>query len=194
MQTLNATEPIARLIAALTQQTLILSEIRDSLNRPALGLLTATPGTVRVYCNRDRCPGALWYTVPAGEPCALEAKAIRGYVRDLRFEQVERRGKTVWKLYTLIDCGSSAYELESGHDSVFTKGLTMAIASMEPSDLRQPLSIGVAAGDDESVLLCRVWTADNSPVFARWDEATDWKAVANRAISVVRAANPSAQG
>lgn len=200
MATLEATEPVARLVAALTQQTIaiqqqtevldlqtdLLQQILESLDRPQLGLLGTTPGTIRIYCNRDRCPGALWYTVEAGEPVALDAKAVRGHVRALRFEQVERRGKPTWKLYTLLDCGQSAYELESGYESVFTRGLLAAIASLEPGQLRQPLSIGVVAGDDESVLLCRVWQADNAPVFARWDEQTDWKAVAQQAIKNVK--------
>jgi len=178
----------AQLLAAVTRQTELLTKILDSLNQPALGALTTTPGTIRIYCNRDRCPGALWYTVPAGEPIALDAKAIRGYIRQIRFEQVERRGKPTWKLYTLLDCGQSAYELESGHDSVFTKGLLMAIAALEPQDLKQPVAIGVAPGDDESVLLCRVWKWDNSPVFSKWDEGTNWKGVAQRAIGLVAAA------
>jgi hypothetical protein len=186
MATLEHVEPVARLIAAITQQTLVLMQIQAALDKPQLGLLVTTPGTVRVYCNRDRCPGALWYTVPNGEPVPLDAKAIRGYVRDLRFEQVERRGKPTWKLYTFIDCGGSSYELESGHESVFSKGLLSAIASMEPSRLSQPLSVGVAPGDDESVLLCRVWGPDNAPIFARWDEGADWRAIAQRAIAVVK--------
>jgi hypothetical protein len=178
----------AQLLAAVTRQNELLTQILDALKQPALGTLTTLPGTMRVYCNRDRCPGALWYTVPSGEPVALDAKAIRGYLRQLRFEQVERRGKPTWKLYTLLDCGQSAYELESGHDSVFTKGLLMAIASMQPDDLQHAIAIGVAPGDDESVLLCRVWKSDNTPIFSKWNEQTNWKTVAQQAIEIVNAA------
>lgn len=177
----------AQLLAALTKQNDLLQQILESLNQPIFGLLTTTPGTIRVYCNRDRCPDALWYTLSQSrEPVALEAKAIRGYVRQLRFEQTERRGKPTWKLYTLLDCGQSAYELESGFDSVFSKGLLMAIASLKREELKQPIAIGVAPGDDESVLLCRVWQSNNSPVFAKWDEQTDWKVVAQQAITNVK--------
>lgn len=187
MQT--SVDSTAQLLAALTRQNDLLTKILESLNKPELGLLTTSPGTVRVYCNRDRCPGALWYTLnEAREPVALPAKAVRGYIRQIRFEQTERRGKEVWKLYTLLNCGNAAYELESGHDSVFTKGLLMAIATMEPEELKQPISVGLAPGDDESVVLCRVWRSDNSPVFGKWDEETNWKAVSQQAISNVKAA------
>lgn len=179
----------AHILAALTRQNELLTKILESVNKPELGLLTTPPGTIRVYCNRDRCPGALWYTLnEAREPVALPAKAIRGFVRNLRFEQTERRGKEVWKVYTLLDCRNVSYELESGLDSVFTRGLLMAIATIEPSELQQAIAVGVAPGDDESVLLCRVWRPDNSLVFGKWDEQTDWRAVAQAATSNVKAA------
>lgn len=178
----------AQILAALARQNELLQAILGSLNKPTFGLLGSQPGTTRVYCNRDRCPGALWYTLnDSREPVALPAKAIRGYLKALRFEQTERRGKSVWKLYTLIDCGDTTYELESGSDSVFSKGLLMAIATIEAVALKLPISIGVAAGDDESVLLCRVWRADNSSVFAKWEAETDWKLIAQRAIAKVEA-------
>ncbi len=178
------TDPTAQLIAALERQTALLQAILTSLNQPRLGPLETLPGTVRVYCNRDRCPGALWYTVVDGNPVPFPYKAIRGYLKGLKFEQVERRGKLTWKMYTTLSCG---YELESGYDSVFSRGLLSAIAALTPDQVQQPVAIGVAAGDDESVLLCRLWLADDSPLFVKWDEQTDWRVVAQTAKQLVAA-------
>jgi hypothetical protein len=173
------------LISLLQEQNALLQGILNSLSQPKLGPLETAPGSVRVYCNRDRCPGALWYTVVNGEPVPFPYKAIRGYLTGLKFEQVERRGKPAWKLYTTLNCG---YELESGYDSVFSKGLLSAIASLTPEQVQQPVTIGVAPGDDESVLLSRFWLADDSLAFAKWDEQTDWRAVAQTAKQLVTAA------
>lgn len=178
----------AQLLAAQTQQNELLTKILHALDRPELGLLDTPPGTQRIYCNRDRCPNALWYRLDASrEPVGLSAKAIRGYLRQLHFEQVERRGKQKWKMYTLLDCGDRSFELESGYDATFSKGVISAIASLTPQQLQQPISIGVAPGDDESVLLSRVWLGDGSPIFVKWDSDTDWRALSKRAIANIEA-------
>lgn len=178
----------AYLAAVLTRQNDLLQAILATLSKPELGLLETTPGTTRIYCNRDRCPGALWYCLDGTrEPIPLTAKAIKGYLTSLKFEEVQRRGKPSWKLYTTLDCGDRSYELESGSEAVFSKGILAAIASLTPLELQQPISIGVMPGDDESVLLSRVWLNDSSPVFVKWDEISDWREISKRAIANVTA-------
>jgi hypothetical protein len=53
---------------------------------------------------------------------------------------------------------------------------------MTSLQLQQPITIEVQAAESEEVLFCRVYT-NNELVFAPWDEQTDWRKVARRAIA-----------
>ncbi|MGB8700530.1 MAG: hypothetical protein WCD18_14030 [Thermosynechococcaceae cyanobacterium] len=65
------------------------------------------------------------------------------------------------------------YTLESGHDSLFSKGLLSAIAATASSDLRQPIAIEVQPAENETVLFCNVY-ANSQRVHAPFDAQTDW--------------------
>jgi hypothetical protein len=181
-----------RFVAALVETVEILREILAALQPSAktqLGLLDAIPGWLTIYCNRDRCPGALWYVLENGEPTELTAKAVCGYLKDLTFEQVERRGKSVHKLHLFLDCGDRVARLECGHDSVFAKGIMTAIASMSLEQLSQPITVAPSPGSEESVLLSNIFSGGDR-VIAGWDSETDWRSVAQQAIANVRALHP----
>jgi hypothetical protein len=179
-------------LGLLIEQLQTLKEILSALQSPpTLGLLDNVPGTLFIYCNRDRCPGALWYTLDSdSHPVELPAKAIRGYITDLRFEEVERRGKKTHKLYLTLDCGDQSARLECGHTSVFAKGILSAIASLDPEQLSMPIAIAPAPGSDESVLLANLFQG-NERIFAAWDEQTDWRQIAAQAIANVRSLHPA---
>jgi hypothetical protein len=175
------TNETAQLLASLTKQQQLLSLILDSMNKPKLGLHSEA-GSCKIYCNRQH--GSLWYTLNGGEPSAIAATALTGYLHDLRFEKCDRRGKEVHKLLVTIQA-DRLYILESGHDTHFSKGLMASVATLTPQQLLQPVTIQPSPGDDDSVLFCRVWL-ESEQIKATYDDATDWRATAHHAIAVVK--------
>ncbi|KAB8316109.1 hypothetical protein SD81_028415 [Tolypothrix campylonemoides VB511288] len=178
------TQDTAQLLAALTRQEQLLQKLLAALDKPRLGLHSDV-GTCKIYCNRQH--SSLWYTLSHGEATAVNATGLTGYLKELRFEQAERRGKPCHKLLATI-AADRVYILEAGHDTHFSKGLLMALASLSPQHLAQPITIQPVAGDDESVLFCRVWTGSEL-VKAPYSEDTDWRQISKTALAHVRAAN-----
>lgn len=179
---MNQQTQTAQLLASLARQESLLQQIITSLNKPKLGL-HSDAGICKIYCNRQH--GSLWYTLSDGNPTPVTASALTGFIKELRFEKVERRGKEVHKLLTTIE-GDKLYILESGHDSHFSKGLLSAIAILTPDQLHQPITISPQAGDDESVLFCRLYV-NNEYVKVQYSDATDWRTTAKKAIDNVKA-------
>lgn len=173
----------AQLLAAITQQTELLSAILELLQRPKLGFVDS-PATFPIYANRTN--GGLWYTVQNQAVIVLEHAAITGYVRDLKFETVQRRGRDTIKLHLFLQ-GDRPYRLESGYDSHFSKGLLSAIAVTPQVQLqRHPITIQPQAGEDEAVLFCRVFI-QGQPIKAAYGEDTNWREVAQMAKQAVSA-------
>lgn len=181
---MNQQTQTAQLIALLARQESLLKQLISSLNKPKLGLHNDA-GTCKIYCNRQH--NSLWYKLSDGNPTPITASALTGYIKQLRFEKVERRGREVHKLLTTI-AGDKLYILESGHDSHFSKGLLSAVAILTPEQLHQPITISPQAGDDESVLFCRLFV-NNEYVKVQYNDATDWRATARKAIDNVKALN-----
>lgn len=180
MQTVSET---AQLLAALAFQNELLSQILGQLKQPKLGL-TEAPTVMRIYANRSN--NCLWYTIRDGEVFPITQTALTGYLEELRFEKVERRGKEVTKLQAFIK-GDRPYCVESGYDSQFSKGLLAAVALLTPRQLRSPIVIAPQPGSDESVLFCRVF-AESELIKASYDEQTNWRAISQQALSHVKAA------
>jgi hypothetical protein len=168
------------LIPYLKQQnellTAILVELRQA--KPANLGFTDTPLLYRIYANRSN--NCLWYTVRAGEVQPIAHSALTGYLQDLKFEQVERRGKPVTKLMTYLK-GDRLYCVESGYDSQFSKGLLAAIAQLTPAQLTHPITLMPQPGEDDAVLFCRVLLAAEL-VMASYDDQTNWRDVAQTAM------------
>jgi hypothetical protein len=176
----------AQLLAALTRQNELLSQILASLKQPKLGLVDA-PALMRIYANRSN--NCLWYTIRDNEVVPVTATALTGYLQELRFETVERRGKSVVKLQAYLRA-DRPYCVESGYESHFSKGLLNAIATLSPVQLEQPITLSPQPGTDESVLFCRVYDAAGDLVRAGYDDQTNWRVVARRAIANVEAIYP----
>ncbi|MEH2045913.1 hypothetical protein [Nostoc sp.] len=87
------------LLASLMRQEELLKQLVASINKPKLGLHNEA-GSCKIYCNRHN--GSLWYTLNNGEPQAIAQSALTGYLKELRFENAERRNKETSKLLTTI--------------------------------------------------------------------------------------------
>ncbi len=172
------------LIEALTEQNQLLKQLLAATNKPRLGLHDDC-GTVKIYCNRSN--NCNWYRIINGEVSPVNSTALTGYLKDLRFEKCDRRGKEVWKLLTTIQADKT-YVLESGYDSHFTKSLLSAIASLTPDQILNPVTISPRQGDDDQVLFARVWIGSEY-IKGQYSQDMDFREVAKRAIAVVKAAN-----
>ena len=179
----NTTET-AQLLASLTQQTALLSQILAQLKQPKLGLVE-TPNTLWIYANRSN--GCEWYTMRDGEVEPVQQSALTGYLQELKFEKVERRGKETIKLQVFIKA-DRLYCVESGYDSHFSKGLLSSVATLTDQQLKQPITIAPQPGSDEAVLFCRVFVG-SEPVRATYDEQTNWREISRSAIDHVKAAS-----
>ncbi len=177
------TQDTAQLLATLTRQEELLKRLIAVLDKPKLGLHDEA-GICKIYCNRQH--GSLWYTLRDGEPAPINATGLTGYIKELKFEQTERRGKPCHKLVSTIQA-DRVYLLESGYDTHFSKGLLVAVAQITPHQLLSPITIQPSPGDDDSVLFCRVW-AGSEYVKVSYDESVNWRDLAKQAISKVRAA------
>ena len=173
----------AELLAALMRQEELLKQLVAAINKPKLGLHSEA-GSSKIYCNRHN--GYLWYTLNNSEASAITQTALTGYLRELKFEKCERRGKEVHKLLATIQA-DRMYILESGHDTHFTKSILAAIATLTPQQLYSPVTIQPQAGTDENVLFCRVWV-ESELVIASYNEESNWREISKQAIAVVRAA------
>ena len=173
----------AQILASLTQQQQLLEKILSALSKPQLGLHNDA-GICKIYCNRQH--SSLWYTLTNGEPIPVTATALTGYLKELRFEQTERRGKLCHKLIATIQA-DRVFLLESGYDTHFSKGMLAAVALLAPRQLLQPITIQPQPGDDDSVLFCRIWCGTEC-VKVSYDESVDWREIAKRAIANVKAA------
>ena len=174
----------ADLLAALMRQEELLKQLIASINKPKLGL-HSDAGSCKIYCNRKH--GVLWYTLSNSEPIAIADTALTGYLRELKFEKCERRGKEVYKLLATI-VADRTYILESGHDTHFAKGLLAAVATLTPQQLYSPITLQPTPGTtDENVLFCRVWV-ESELVMASYNEETNWREVRIQAIAVIKAA------
>ncbi|MDZ8086393.1 MAG: hypothetical protein RMY16_12645 [Nostoc sp. DedQUE12b] len=69
----------------------------------------------------------------------LPITALTGYLKELKFEKCERRGKEVYKLLITIQA-DRPYILESGYDTHFAKSVLAAIATLTPEQLYSPIT------------------------------------------------------
>ncbi|WP_375491612.1 hypothetical protein [uncultured Nostoc sp.] len=165
------------LLAALMRQEELLKQLVAAINKPKLGLHSEA-GSCKIYCNRHN--GSLWYTLNNSEVSAITQTALTGYLKELKFEKCERRGKEVYKLLITIQA-DRPYILESGHDTHFAKSVLAAIAY-------SPITLQPTPGTtDENVLFCRVWVGSEL-VMASYNEQTEWREVSKQALAVTKAA------
>lgn len=177
----------AELLAALMRQEELLKQLVASINKPKLGLHSEA-GSCKIYCNRQH--GGLWYILN-GEPSDVPQTALTGYLKELRFENTERRKKETCKFLITIQADQT-YILESGYDTHFSKSLLTAIATLTPEQLYSPITLQPTPGTtDESVLFCRVWVGSEL-VMASYNEQTEWREVSKQALAVTKAANEMA--
>lgn len=173
-----------------------LAKIADSLAKPAqsevkLGFGEAPRSSQYLFCNRNN--GGVWYSLnEQSQPQVIEHQSLTGYIRKIEFKQVERRREETHKLHVTFEA-DKIYTLESGSKAHFTKGLLMAIASMTPRQLAQPIMIvPQASTENAEVLFCNIWQNGNQ-IFSPYNDETDWRAIASEAKELVEEAQGASE-
>ena len=175
------------LLQSIAQSLAQIAQASSPASQQTLGFGDAPKSQMYVFCNRKH--GGIWYHLDdQSQPVPINDTALTGYVKDLKFEKVDRRGKEVSKMHLIIEADRS-YKLESAHDSNFSKGLMSAFATLTQEQLLKPITICPKASDQsEEVLFGNVYQ-DGVQVFAPYDEQTDWKKVCRTAMYNISAAN-----
>lgn len=154
---------------------------QDPAHERALGF-GDSPSALAIFCNRANT--STWYILDKdSQPEELKQPALTGYLTSIEFVPKEFRGKTSYKLRFKM-LAHRPCTLEAGYDSTFAKGFLIAISSLTPDQLKQRITIEAVPADDDKVLFCAVWLG-NQRIFQRWDEATDWKRIARKAMDNV---------
>lgn len=125
------------------------------------------PVTRRVYCNRNH--SGLWYFWNGEAAETISAPAVTGYARQLDVAIGEYKGKGTHNLELTLDCGSQWYILSAGLQSMFSRGLLLALGEMRHEHFQGPITVAPKAGNEEKVLLCSVW-AGKTYIKTEWTE------------------------
>ncbi len=172
-------------------ETELLKQILDQLKARSSDLGFCDPPKVRyIYANRQY-PDCLWYFWDGAkklhEPIAQ--CGITGIIKKIEIEEKEYRGKPDPKINFHIQA-DRPYVVQSGIDTLFTKGLIYTLSKLPIDAFKKPIMIAVEAGEDDKVLFSRVYNpATGSLVFAPYPDSVDWDKVTSTAINKVSQAH-----
>jgi hypothetical protein len=172
----------------------ILEELRSQ--RQPLGF-GHPPKPRYIYANRQY-QDCLWYFWNGAknmhEP--IQYHAVTGIIEKLEIEEREFRGKPDLKVNLYIRA-DRVYVIQSGYDTLFSKGLIYTLSKLPAEAFRQPITIAIEPGDTDQVLFCRIYNpATGQAVFAPYTDQVDWNKVTQRAIGKITSAHgeiPSAE-
>ena len=165
----------------------ILDEIKAMRNAPpTVPVGFSSPPKPRfVYANRQHnCLWYFWNSVK-NEHEPIEATALTGWVEKMEIEEKDFRGRTETKVNLTVRA-ERQYIIQAGFETIFARGLMHTLAKLPAEAFRQPIMIAVEPGEAEQVLFCKIYNpANGKSVFAPYADDTDWKSVAQRAISKI---------
>ena len=142
----------------------------------------SAPRASYIFANRSAGTGS-WYMLDReGAPVACPTNALTGHIVNLEFKQLERRGQAVWKLHLTMEADRK-YIIESGKDTVFSRCVMAALATLTRRQLSQPITVEVRPADNAESLFCNFYIAGER-VRCYWDRETQWRSVAQAAVSL----------
>ena len=152
---------------------------------PKLGFVQP-PRSTRIFANRTH--GDRWYwRATNGEYELCPTSALSGRLVKLEYKEVTRRNQPVWKLWTTLE-SDRTYIIESGKESVFSKSLLAAIATLHPTDLQNILTLEVYPSEqNQESLFCNLYK-DSERIYGKWNEHSDWDHIAQNAMIIVNQA------
>ncbi len=165
----------------------ILEELRSSKQQLGFG---HPPKPRYIYTNRQY-PECLWYFWDGEnkrhEP--IQFNALTGIIEKLDTEEKEYKGKRNLKINLHIRAERN-YVIESGSETMFSKGLLYTLSKLPVEKFNQAITIAVEAGEDEKVSFCRIYNpVTGFAVYAPYTEPVDWQNVIVRAASKINTAH-----
>ena len=165
----------------------ILEELRSSKQQIGFG---HPPKPRYIYTNRQY-PDCLWYFWDGEnkrhEPILFNA--LTGIIEKLETEEKEYKGKRNLKINLHIKAERN-YVIESGTETMFSKGLLYTLSRLPVEKFKQPITIAVEPGDTAQVSFCRIYNpVTGQSVYASYTERVDWQNVIARATSKINTAH-----
>lgn len=143
-----------------------------------------------VYVENDQFGNCWHFYGDRTEEFSIKQNTLTGLVTELRYDTVERGGRTSSKCWVTIAALGQTYVLESGLETVFSRGVVAALAAATQEQLAQPISISVRTGDQESkAVLSTVRDNTGTWIDSRIDNNTPFEGVLAKAMANVAAAN-----
>ncbi len=143
-----------------------------------------------IYTNRQY-PECLWYFWDGEnkrhEPILFNA--LTGIIEKLETEEKEHKGKRNLKINLHIRAERN-YVIESGSETMFSKGLLYTLSRLPVEKFSQAITIAVEPGEEAKVSFCRIYNpATGQAVYAPYTEPVDWQNVIARATSKINTAH-----
>lgn len=165
----------------------ILQELQSSKQQLGFG---HSPRPRYIYVNRQY-PECVWYFWDGAnnKPEPIQFQALTGIIEKLETEEKEFKGKRSLKINLHIKAERN-YVIESGSETMFSKGLLYAISKLPITAFQQAITIAVEPGEDEKVLFCRIYNPiTGQSVYAPYTEPVNWQNVIARATDKINAAH-----
>jgi hypothetical protein len=168
---MNGSEQTQQLLSAM------LEELRMMNHPSSLGFVDL-PRPRYIYANRKH-NGTLWYFWDGDNHEPIMSTGLAARIVRLEIKAREYKGKEGEKLNIHVQA-DRPYIIQSGLDTVYATGMLKMLGTLTPEELRGVLTIGFEGGDNESVLLPRLYVADRSiyggdaPDPASWAELVNW--------------------
>jgi hypothetical protein len=150
---------------------------------PEMGLIDL-PKTQYLYVGRqeDKTDPSCWYRWKDERASPVSATGLRGELVDIQTNKTTFKGKDSIKLDLYMKCHSQQYCVRSGIDTMFSRGVLLALNEIEDISTANPIVIGVRASkEDENIVFGSVLIGQQ-PIKALWDKDADMMQLANKLI------------
>jgi hypothetical protein len=139
--------------------------------------------TVYLYVGRgEEAINSCWYTRFGGANVPQSANGLAGKLIKIETAKTEYKGKKSEKLHIWMDCGGQAYCIQSGLDTLFSRGILLALPQVK---IGQDITIGVKPSkDDEKIVFGSISTASGW-VRSEWDKETSEQVLFDRALKAL---------
>jgi hypothetical protein len=164
------------------------------LERIAIALEANLPGkktglidivtTTYLYVGRgeEEASNSCWYTRFGGANVPQSANGLAGKLVKIETAQTEYKGKKSEKLHIWMDCGGQAYCVQSGLDTLFSRGVLLALPE---ATIGQDITIGVKPSkEDEKIVFGSIATASGW-VRSEWDKETSEQVLFDQALKAL---------
>lgn len=182
-----------------------LLELEQKLSGTKLGFQSSARTLKYIFCQLTNGNKDGWYELVGEKPNQLaitQPDTYWGVVQNIDFHEVSRRGdKVKFRLWMHGEDKDGNLELvifESGESTFFARTTLAAMSQLTPVQLQSPIRIksyikkieqGPNAGDNTLAISLSFGDGDHNRIDARWKANDDWQAIAQQAITNVRAAS-----